>query len=311
MRQNRVICASIQSMILVTGSNGLLGQKLTDLYLQHPEKPFVATGKGPNRHPVKTGYIYEDADITDHDKMRKLVEKYQPSAIIHTAAMTNVDACETDKEACVALNIAAVENLAKLSAEFGFRLIHLSTDFIFDGTHPMYTEDEQPNPLSYYGWSKWEGEKKVMEFAKDWTILRTVLVYGVVADMSRSNIVLWAYNTLKNGTEAKVVNDQYRTPTLAEDLAMGCFLAEEKKGQGIYNICGPDYMGIHELMERMAQFFNFKLDNISLVSSDTLNQPAKRPPITGLDIGKAVREWNYRPHSFAEGLQLVAKQANW
>lgn len=298
-------------MILITGSNGLLGQKLTDLYLQHPEKPFVATGKGANRHPIKVGYVYEDADITDHGRMRELVEKYRPTAIIHTAAMTNVDACETDKEVCVALNIDAVENLAKLSTEFGARLIHLSTDFIFDGTHPMYTEEEEPNPLSYYGWSKWEGEKRVMQFAKDFAILRTVLVYGVVADMSRSNIVLWAYNTLKNGSPAKVVNDQYRTPTLAEDLAMGCFLAEEKNAQGIYNICGPDYMGIHELMERMAQFFDFKLDNITLVSSDTLNQPAKRPPITGLDITKAIRDLNYQPHTFAQGLEMVAKQANW
>jgi dTDP-4-dehydrorhamnose reductase len=298
-------------MILITGSNGLLGQKLTDLYLQHPECPFVASGKGPNRHPVKSGYIYEDADICDYGRMRELVIKHKPTAIIHTAAMTNVDACETDKDSCRALNIDAVENLAKLSAEFGFRLIHLSTDFIFDGTHPMYTEDETPNPLSYYGWSKWEGEKRVMQYAKDWAILRTVLVYGVVADMSRSNIVLWAYNTLKNSSAAKVVNDQFRTPTLAEDLAMGCFLAQQKNAQGIYNICGPDYMGVHELVQKVAYHFGFSTENISVVSSDTLNQPAKRPPITGLDINKAMRELDYKPHTFAEGLAVVAKQANW
>ena len=298
-------------MIIITGSNGLLGQKLTDLYLKHPETAFVATGKGPNRHPVKSGYVYEEADITDHAGMRTLIEKYKPTAVINTAAMTNVDACESDKEGCDAMNIGAVENLARLSAELGFRLIHLSTDFIFDGTHPMYTEEEKPNPLSYYGRSKWEGEKRVMQYAKNWAILRTVLVYGVVQDMSRSNIVLWAYNTLKNGTPAKVVNDQYRTPTLAEDLAMGCFLAEQKEAQGIYNIAGPDYFGIHELMERVAQYFGFQLDNISLVNSETLNQPAKRPPVTGLDIHKAMKELGYTPHSFNEGLAIVAKQAGW
>ena len=298
-------------MVIITGSNGLLGQKLTDLYLKHPEIAFLATGKGPNRHPVKTGYIYEEADVTDHTGMRALLEKYKPSAVINSAAMTNVDACESDKGGCDAMNIDAVENLARLSAEMNFRLIHLSTDFIFDGTHPLYTEDEQPNPLSYYGRSKWEGEKKVMQFAKNWSILRTVLVYGVVADMSRSNIVLWAYNTLKNATPAKVVNDQYRTPTLAEDLAMGCFLAEQKQAQGIYNIAGPDYFGIHELMERVAQNFGFQLDNISLVSSETLNQPAKRPPITGLDITKAKQVLGYTPHNFSEGLAMVAKQAGW
>jgi dTDP-4-dehydrorhamnose reductase len=131
-------------MVIITGSNGLLGQKLTDLYLKHPETAFVATGKGPNRHPVKSGYVYEEADITDHAGMRTLIEKYKPTAVINTAAMTNVDACESDKEGCDAMNIGAVENLARLSAELGFRLIHLSTDFIFDGTHPMYTEEESP-----------------------------------------------------------------------------------------------------------------------------------------------------------------------
>lgn len=297
------------SPILITGSNGLLGQKLTDLYLKHPDRPFVATGKGPNRHPVKEGYIYEEADITDHARMRELIDRYRPSAVIHTAAMTNVDACETQQEACRALNIDAVENLARLSTEFSFHLLHLSTDFIFDGTHPMYSEDEEPNPLSYYGWSKWEGEKRVMQYATRWTILRTVLVYGVVADMSRSNIVMWAYNTLKNGNPAKVVNDQFRTPTLAEDLAMGCYLAETQHAEGIFNICGPDYMGVNELVERVALHFGLSTDNITLVSSDTLNQPARRPPITGLDISKARRELGYRPHTFTEGLDVVGRQA--
>lgn len=295
--------------ILVTGSNGLLGQKLTDLYLQKSDRKLIATAKGENRHPSKSGYIYEEADITDHGRMRELVEKYHPDAIIHTAAMTNVDACETQQELCRALNIDAVRNLAVLSAEFKFRLIHISTDFIFDGTHPMYEEDETANPVSYYGWSKWEGEKMVKEHAEKWAILRTAIVYGVVSDMSRSNIVLWAYNTLKNGSAAKVVNDQFRTPTLAEDLAMGCFLAEEQDAQGIYNICGPDFMGIHELVERIALHFGFETGNISFVKSPDLNQPAKRPPITGLDITKARRELGYRPHTFTEGLDLVAAQA--
>jgi dTDP-4-dehydrorhamnose reductase len=297
--------------ILVTGSNGLLGQKLTDLYLTKTDKKLIATGKGENRHPRKDGYVYEEADITDHLRMRELIEKHRPAAVIHTAAMTNVDACESQQEECRNLNISAVENLAKLSSEFGFRLIHLSTDFIFDGTHPMYDENEEANPLSYYGWSKWEGEMQVTKFASDWAILRTVLVYGVVADMSRSNILLWAYNTLKNGNAAKVVVDQFRTPTLAEDLALGCFLAEDQNAQGIYNICGPEFMGIHELMERVALHFNFNTDNLTFVKSSELNQPARRPPVTGLDITKARHDLGYRPHTFTEGLDMVAQQAGW
>lgn len=299
------------SPILITGSNGLLGQKLTDLYLKHPEIPFVATGTGPNRHPVQSGYIYEEADITDHARMEELILKYQPQTVIHTAAMTLVDACETERGKCDALNVHAVENLARLSAAHRFRLIHISTDFIFDGTHPMYAEDEQPNPLSYYGHSKWEAEKKVMQHAGEWAILRTILIYGICAAMSRTNIVLWAYETLKNGKPAKVVTDQFRTPTLVEDLAMGCYLAERKHATGIYNIAGPEYMGIHELVQRVATHFGFSTANISFIQSDELKQPARRPPITGLDITKARHDLGYRPHTLSEGLDILAAQAGW
>jgi dTDP-4-dehydrorhamnose reductase len=218
--------------------------------------------------------------------------------------MTQVDDCEFEKEACVALNIDAVAFLAKKSAEMGFRLVHLSTDFIFDGTKKMYTETDEANPLSYYGWSKLEAEKNVQLFADNYAILRTVLVYGKVADMSRSNIMLWAYQTLKEGKQAKVVDDQFRTPTLAEDLAMGCLLAADAEETGIYNIAGPEYIGIYDLVAKIANMYGFSMDAIEKVSSSTLNQPAKRPPITGLDISKARKDWGYQPHSLEEGIRI-------
>jgi dTDP-4-dehydrorhamnose reductase len=182
--------------------------------------------------------------------------------------------------------------------------VHLSTDFIFDGTKEMYAETDEANPLSYYGWSKLEAEKRVQELAKDYAILRTVLVYGKVADMSRSNIMLWAYNTLKEGKLAKVVDDQFRTPTLAEDLALGCVLAAEAQEVGIYNIAGPEFLSIYDLVSKIAQMYHFSMENIEKVSSATLNQPAKRPPITGLDIAKARRDWGYSPRSLEEGIRI-------
>ena len=290
--------------ILVTGSNGLLGQKLTDLYLQNNNINLVATGKGVNRYPSKEGYVYQEMDITNSHNVKEVLEMYKPSVVIHTAAMTQVDDCEFKKEECVSLNIDSVKNLSELSSEKGFHLVHLSTDFIFDGIKPMYTETDEPNPLSYYGWSKLEAEKMVMENAKSWSILRTILVYGQVADMSRSNIILWTYNTLKEQKSAKVVFDQFRTPTLAEDLAMGCFLAAEKKAQGIFNIAGKDYVSIIELVEKVASMYHFSTENIETVSSDTLNQPAKRPPITGLNIQKAQEVLGYEPHSLEEGIKI-------
>ena len=294
--------------VLVTGSNGLLGQKLTDLFISKADWELVATGVGANRHPrsMEDGaYRYEVLDITDEGMVNAVLRRELPDVVIHTAAMTQVDDCEFQRDACVALNVVSVERLAKLSTELGFHLVHISTDFIFDGTKAMVTEEELPNPLSYYGWSKWEGEKAVMENANSYSILRTVLVYGKVADMSRTNIVLWAHGALRDGKKANVVTDQFRTPTLAEDLAMGCFLAAEKKAQGIYHIAGKDYMSVIELVERVAKFYGFSMENITRVDSSTLNQPAKRPPDTGLSIEKARKDLGYEPHSFEEGLALL------
>ena len=294
--------------VLVTGSNGLLGQKLTDIYRNQQDIELIATGRGADRYPQKEGYVYDELDITNEEDVLNKILKHSPDCIIHTAAMTNVDACELDKEGCVSQNIDAVRYVVKAANTIHAHLVHLSTDFIFDGTAGPYTEDGIPNPLSFYGDSKLKGEEIVMQGAEKWAILRTVLVYGLVADMSRTNIVLWARDALKNRKPIKVVDDQFRTPTLAEDLAMGCRLAEKHNARGVFNISGKDYMSIYDLVERVSKYFGFTMDLVERVSSDTLQQPAKRPPVTGFVIDKAKRELGYDPHSFEEGIKLVQEQ---
>jgi dTDP-4-dehydrorhamnose reductase len=298
----------MKKTILITGSNGLLGQKLIDLYLTKDDKIVIGSGVGPCRHPLKDQFKYIELDISNEKQVSFVINEIKPDTVINTAAMTNVDACETDHEGCDKLNIIAVSYLVNACNSVHAHLIHISTDFIFDGTHGPLSENEIPKPLSYYGWSKYKGELEVVDRCKYYTILRTVLVYGVVSDMSRSNIVLWAKGALEKQQPMKVVNDQYRTPTLAEDLAMGCYLAETKFARGIFNISGKDFMGIDELVFRVADFFGFDKTNITTTSSDVLNQAAKRPPITGFIIDKARKELGYEPHSFEEGLTLLKSQ---
>lgn len=293
---------------MITGANGLLGQKLIDLYLEKKDKHIIATGIGPCRHPKRDGFEYTELDISDAENVAEVFAQFRPDALIHTAAMTNVDACETDHESCDRLNVKAVALLAEACKLYGTHMVHLSTDFIFDGTHGPVDEEEKPNPLSYYGHSKLKGEQMVMEKSGTWAILRTVLVYGVVNDMSRSNIVLWAKGALEKGQSIKVVDDQFRTPTLAEDLAMGCYLAEDKHARGIFNISGKDFMSIYELVERIADYYHLDKSGLNRSDSSTLNQPAKRPPITGFNINKARTVLGYEPHSFEEGLELVKQQ---
>jgi dTDP-4-dehydrorhamnose reductase len=187
-------------------------------------------------------------------------------------------------------------------------LIHLSTDFIFNGTHGPVTEEETPEPLSYYGHSKWKAEQLVMQQANSWAVARTVLVYGIVSDMSRSNIVLWAKGALESGKTINVVCDQFRTPTLAEDLASGCALIADKKAQGIFNISGRDYMSVFDLVYKVATYWKLDKSLLNMSTSEGIKQPAKRPPITGFILDKAIKELGYKPHSFEEGLAVLDQQ---
>jgi dTDP-4-dehydrorhamnose reductase len=294
--------------ILVTGSNGLLGQKLTDLLRNNSEYQLIATAKGEDRYPEKSGYTYVSLDITDAQQIDQVFNEYKPDAVIHTAAMTNVDQCESDHSGCDELNVHAVRYISEACDKYGIYLAHLSTDFIFNGEKGPLTEEDIPDPISYYGESKLKAEQIVQQMKGSWSILRTVLVFGIVSDMSRSNIVLWVKKNLEQGKNIKVVNDQWRTPTLAEDLAMGCFLAVKNKAKGVYNVSGKDLLTPYDIAIRTANFFNLNSSLIEEVDSSTFKQPARRPLKTGFIVDKAKRDLGYEPHSFDDGIQILSDQ---
>lgn len=301
--------------ILITGSNGLLGQKLVYKLRNRKDVSCIATARGANRLLEQTGYLYDEVDTTNEKQVNEVLARHLPDVVINTAAMTNVDACELDQPTCEKLNVDAVRNIVNAltalknkNAGYNPQLIHLSTDFIFDGSHGPVTEEEKPNPLSYYAASKLRAEEIVQASTLHWAIARTMLVYGIVDNYSRSNIVLWAKQNLEQGKNINVVDDQFRTPTLAEDLADGCILLAEKRSQGVYNISGKDFMSILELVYRVADYYKLDKSLIKPSKSEDIKQPAKRPPKTGFIIDKAKRELGYNPHSFEEGIKLMDEQ---
>jgi dTDP-4-dehydrorhamnose reductase len=294
--------------ILITGSNGLLGQKLVNLLIEVPNVTLFATAKGENRLPNKTGYTYLSVDITKKAEVENAVNSIDPDVVIHTAAMTNVDQCETEQALCWEMNVKAVEYLVKACEKTDAFLIHLSTDFIFDGIAGPYDENASPNPISYYGESKLAAESVLKSSKIRWAIARTVLVYGIVADMSRSNIILWVKKSLEDGKTINVVTDQFRTPTLAEDLAIGCWLIAKKEYKGIFNISGKDLLTPYEMAIKTADFFGLDKTLIIPADSATFTQTAKRPPKTGFIIDKAIAQLGFHPHTFEQGIKLVAKQ---
>jgi dTDP-4-dehydrorhamnose reductase len=295
--------------ILLTGSNGLLGQKIVNLLSEKPDIALIITSKGENRiSETPKNATFESLDITNELGVKRIFGKYQPQAVIHTAALTNVDECELNPEACYLQNVVATENIAEACKAQNSFLVHLSTDFIFDGKTGMYDENAVPNPISIYGESKLKAEQIIVQTLDNYAIARTVLVYGITPKMSRTNIILWVKKSLEEGKNIKVVDDQWRTPTLAEDLAMGCYLLAEKQITGIFNISGKELLTPYEMAIKTADFFSLDKTLIEKADASSFTQPAQRPPRTGFNIEKAEKILGYQPHSFHQGLELLAKQ---
>ncbi len=298
----------MKKRILLTGANGLLGQKLVGLLTQQPNVELVATARGDNRLPFSDGYTYRSLDITDRQQVLDVIGDVRPNVVIHTAAMTDVDKCEVQKDACWAQNVQAVEYIIDACRATDAFLLHLSTDFIFDGTAGPYDETAEGNPISFYGWSKQAGESAVRHSSIRWAIARTVLVYGIAHDMSRSNIILWVKKSLEDGKNIKVVTDQWRSPTLAEDLAMGCYLIADKEAEGIFNISGKEVLTPYEMAIQTADYFGLDKSLIAQADASTFTQVARRPPRTGFILDKARTVLGYDPHTFAEGIAVLANQ---
>ena len=294
-------------VFLITGSNGLLGQKILKNLVDQNSK-VIATSKGKNRNKDSNHYTYESLDITNEKEVSQVLNLHQPDVVFNTAAMTNVDLCEDERVLCDKLNVDAVGFLANLCLEIDAHLIHISTDFIFDGEDGPYSEKDIPNPLSYYGKSKYKSEKLLNNHLCKSSILRTIVLFGVAENLTKSNIVLWVKNQLENLNKINIIDDEFRAPTLAEDLAEACVLVAKKKAFGIFHICGKDLMSIYDMVVVIANFYNFDVRLINRISTKTLNQKAKRPPKTGFILDKAINKLGYNPHSFEECLIIIDEQ---
>lgn len=297
--------------IILTGSNGLLGQKLCDAITSDSNNVLYGFSRGEDRYAsTKENYHYFDINIADKQTLLAKLNAIKPNLIIHSAAITNVDYCENHVEETEQVNVEATKTLADYCAKDNCHLTFLSTDFIFDGKKgTRYTEKDEAKPLSVYGKSKLLAENYVQSVpGLHYAIARTCLVFGTAKGLSRSNIALWAIGALKKNEPLKIVNDQYRTPTFAEDLADGVLALSMNECQGIYNVSGDEFISIQSLIEMLAKVFGFTLENVQFLSSAELNQPANRPPKTGFDISKIKSAVNYKPHSLQSALEQLRLQ---
>lgn len=295
--------------VLLTGGNGLLGQKLVPLLLSDEDIQTIVTSRGKARFSENCqDFEYIDLDITNRDDVFNIVHLVRPDVIIHTAAMTNVDYCEQHQDECWEVNVQSVAHLLHAAEAYNSFFVHLSTDFIFAGDKRHLTEVDKPGPVNFYGQSKLQAEELVKQSRVKHAILRTALVYGLVPNMSRSNIVLWVKNSLEVHKPINVVDDQYRTPTLAEDLAMGCYLVTKQRAEGVYNISGGEVLTPYHMALEVAKVFQLKTSLISRTDGSKFSQAAQRPAETGLIIEKAKSELGFTPHTFREGVKSLQRQ---
>jgi len=291
--------------ILITGSNGLLGQKIVRQALKKGTT-FLATSKGDNRNPDCPSEKYQSLDICDATEIENVFFDFKPTHIIHTAAITNVDTCELNPEECELVNVTATRYLFETAQKINAHFQLLSTDFIFDGEKGNYKETDEPNPLSVYAKSKVVAETILLNSDyKNHSIVRTIIVYGIGNNLSKSNIVSWAKEALSKGQPMNIIDDQFRSPTWADDLAWACLRICELNKIGIYHISGPETLSIYTIVERVANYFGLSTETLTKTDSSTLNQPAKRPPRTGFDLTKSRNELGYNPKSLEDTLSLI------
>lgn len=293
--------------ILICGSNGLLGQRLALMLSSQTDYEVLNTSS-------ERSFVFDDRlfdftqlDITKKSDVKSLVSSFHPTAILNAAAASNVDWCESHREDAWKVNVVGVENLVEASRKVGARLVHISTDYVFDGIHGPYTEQDKPNPISYYGKSKLAGENVVRTGGIQHTILRTMILYGTGINV-RESFPAWVVRNLSSRITISCVDDQLGNPTHVTDLAFATVKAFELNKEGIYHICGRERISRYDFAMRIADVFGLNSALIRRVKTSDLNQSAPRPLLSGLVTLKAETEFGYLPMDIMQGLTTFKRE---
>lgn len=273
--------------VLITGCNGLLGQKLIQEFIQDFEVHGLDIHEQCFLDQFDVGY--DKVDITNRRKIVNFINQLAPNVIVNAAAYTNVDGAETEKEMCWKINVTGVENLVVAARKTGAHLIHVSTDYIFDGKNGPYTETDTPKPSGYYGKSKLAGENVIKNSPVKWSIIRTMVLFGAGVNL-RPNFATWLIQQLRAEKPVRIVDDQTGNPTLADDLADGIHEVARQEKTGIYHMSGSDILSRYDFSRLIAEEFGLDSKLISRIKTSDLQQKAPRPLKSGWILDKTHNE---------------------
>lgn len=288
---------------LIIGANGFTGRRILQNLSLHGKYELIGCSLHRDIAPANS-HRFVQADINDHAAIAQLMDEIRPEVVINGSALSVPDYCELHHEEAYAANVSAVENIARCCEKQGSRFIHLSTDFVFEGNKgSLYTEEDAPAPVNYYGLSKYQGEQAVAINCSNYANVRVVVVYGKAFPGQHGNILQLVKNRLQAGQEIRVVSDQFRTPTWVNDIADGVEKLMHVSQSGIYHICGDECLSIVEIAYRVADYFGLDRSLVLPVTTEEMNESTPRPRFSGLSIAKAKRELGYTPHTLEEGME--------
>lgn len=287
--------------VLITGASGLLGTRLAQLAIESGHIVYSLY----NSHPCTFGNT-QQVDITDQVAVRRAFAASRPDVVFHTASITDVDLCETNPQLAMKVNGEATGFISAACREIGSYLIYLSTDYVFDGEHAYYSEEDKPAPVNAYGRSKLVGEEEMARYRSEGCIARTSVVYGWGRSY-RPNFATWVYSKLAANEPVRVVTDQFASPTLNTHLARMLLEVAERRVIGVLHVAGSSRISRYEFAVMLAKQFGFRENLVTPIQAETTSWKARRPHDSSLNVTKAHRILTNKPVALGEALKEFAK----
>jgi dTDP-4-dehydrorhamnose reductase len=295
-----------QKKVLITGSNGLLGQAMVKIF----RDDYYVIGCDLTGESFNTNFPeneYHQLDLTQRDRVQKLLSIIKPEILVNTAAFTDVDRSEEKRDLCWTTNVRSVEHLVEAVMDFSPVFVQISTDYVFDGKSGSYRETDATNPVSYYGHTKLAAEKIIRSSGLEYIITRSMVLYGN-GQKVRNNFVTWVIQQLKSGNNIKVVNDQRGNPTLVDDLSEAIKRLLESEKYGIFHVSGNEVCSRFEFAKKIIEVFDLDGKLMEEVDSSLFKQAAPRPVNSSFNLDKLSNAIDWLPGTLEESLIKLKNQ---
>jgi dTDP-4-dehydrorhamnose reductase len=290
--------------ILITGASGLLGSKMAEIANRRDYQVYSGYIKDKPLHGTPVRF-----DVSDNNQVGKAFEKVKPEVVVHSAALTDVDKCETDKQLAWKTNVIGTKNIAEATRRNKAFLIYVSTDYVFNGQKGKYDENDKPDPINYYGLTKLEAECLIEGLIEDYCIARGSVIYGSTPAAGKINFALWLLNKLNRKEQVNIVIDQWNSPTLNSSMAEMALEIAERKLKGIFHTSGATRISRFDFARLIAQTFSLDDNLINAATSANFSWAANRPRDSSLNTAKAHQTLKIKPLKLDQALERMKKEA--